>query len=1270
MRPRLIANQHSILVPNVTMIFRDFLKNYFESHFDHHQGFDLVSKISGFLDGNQAGQSLNEDKISKHRRLFKDINDNCEKLFTQAIPSSNLVAIKKQFQLILKNYQQYFSCIDDYSLEGQESVKIGQEILKNFIENGVLYERIDSLDSSQIEKFSAIAKNMIFFFNKLIHEFEEARVNEPLTINEKKQKIFLTLQKFPGYERFACLDGLESDLFDIISTLTFKTFYQGVFHDKFQVSQGQIASNIAINYERHAGNFLIHLLNASETQEQVDKLALIDIFFKTPHLSINLLEVFKVLEKFKGQNFFDQLLQDYQEIYNSDDELKELSLDPSEIFEENSKQNQVLKKLVKIFENFRSKFSVQEFANLGIDSYFFLDDQSKLIAPQVLQEKLVKLINDKLSLLYPQYFSKTQIDFFKYFPSTNDLFSDDLPNVLDSRKISNFLSLFEKIEEGDSQELKKHKLEKTASGLFALRQISLNKGFFSQVIDGENISEPLYYFSFFQSFLEQKSCNFFEFFFTQQEEIREEYRGLGLESIFEFFKEQKRKIAKITQITSSSSRESVKLKIKQAIDEQNLKLLKTIFFQQPYWVNASQICYLIKNSRFQNSIYNQGIISTLSTIYRELTDFYYQRDQSRSELMDILINDQESIFKIALQKKRFEVASDIVEYFEKTNTNLDNEIAKKLLDQAIIYQNPKLVSKTLSVIIKKLRSKQEVNQFLSVVNSNDILKKLFKNNDIENFKTFVNFLLSSVTLQSRENFRRELMVLFFESCKSGKGQFVEFLISLGFQTNTRFAYRQTPLHIACLEGHYEIVKLLLQRSDLDVNIVDQFGRTSFQLACLRGQKEIVKLLLQRAGLDINYAAIFHDNPFQKACLDGKEEIVKLLLQRRDLDVNIVDQFGQTPFQLACSRGQKEIVELLLQRRDLDVNIVDQFGRTPFQLACSRGQKEIVELLLQRRDLNINIKDRDGSTPFHRACSWHKEEIVKLLLQRSDLDVNIVDQFGQTPFQRSCSEGRKEIIELLLQRRDLDVNIVDQFGQTPFQLACSRGQKEIVELLLQRADINVNVEDQFGRTPIKEACSWGYEEILELLLQRPDLKIDHQADYSLDALNNACKNGKIKIVKLLLQRGVDVHKKNIMYRKIPLEYACINNCKEVVDLLLKEMSKNLGAVEDNLISSMCNYAREKNQTEILELLTNFSDKLAQFKKEQNQNSQPQTRFPNGNQESFSISAELVEPSSRVQNSQRSTLPANLIPQANPRISQQREQRTLRRKTRCFPACNVS
>ena len=205
MRPRLIANQHSILVPNVTMIFRDFLKNYFESHFDHHQGFDLVSKISGFLDGNQAGQSLNEDKIiSKHRRLFKDINDNCEKLFTQAIPSSNLVAIKKQFQLILKNYQQYFSCIGDYSLEGQESVKIGQEILKNFIENGVLYERIDSLDSSQIEKFSAIAKNMIFFFNKLIHEFEEARVNEPLTINEKKTKNIFNFRKI-SWLRKICL---------------------------------------------------------------------------------------------------------------------------------------------------------------------------------------------------------------------------------------------------------------------------------------------------------------------------------------------------------------------------------------------------------------------------------------------------------------------------------------------------------------------------------------------------------------------------------------------------------------------------------------------------------------------------------------------------------------------------------------------------------------------------------------------------------------------------------------------------------------------------------------------------------------------------------------------------------------------------------------------------------------------------------------------------------------------------------------------------------
>ncbi|KAF2004796.1 ankyrin, partial [Amniculicola lignicola CBS 123094] len=53
---------------------------------------------------------------------------------------------------------------------------------------------------------------------------------------------------------------------------------------------------------------------------------------------------------------------------------------------------------------------------------------------------------------------------------------------------------------------------------------------------------------------------------------------------------------------------------------------------------------------------------------------------------------------------------------------------------------------------------------------------------------------------------------------------------------------QTLLHIACLKDHEEIVKFLLQREDIDVNVTDIGGSTPLHLAACNGHTKIVRRL--------------------------------------------------------------------------------------------------------------------------------------------------------------------------------------------------------------------------------------------------------------------------------------------------------------------------------------------------------------------------------------------------------------------------------------------
>ena len=55
----------------------------------------------------------------------------------------------------------------------------------------------------------------------------------------------------------------------------------------------------------------------------------------------------------------------------------------------------------------------------------------------------------------------------------------------------------------------------------------------------------------------------------------------------------------------------------------------------------------------------------------------------------------------------------------------------------------------------------------------------------------------------------------------------------------------TPLALAAGDGHEEVVRILLERDDIDPDKPDQDGRTPLWWAAWVGQEGVVKLLLGR-----------------------------------------------------------------------------------------------------------------------------------------------------------------------------------------------------------------------------------------------------------------------------------------------------------------------------------------------------------------------------------------------------------------------------------------
>jgi len=137
---------------------------------------------------------------------------------------------------------------------------------------------------------------------------------------------------------------------------------------------------------------------------------------------------------------------------------------------------------------------------------------------------------------------------------------------------------------------------------------------------------------------------------------------------------------------------------------------------------------------------------------------------------------------------------------------------------------------------------------------------------------------------------------------------------------------------------------LLLANKADVSVKDRFGLTPLHIAALSGHKDVVELLLASKA-DVSAKDSFGQTPLFAAAFNGHKDVVELLLAN-NADVNAKDNDDITPLHQAAYEGHKDVAELLLANK-AEVNAMDNRGRTPLDMAASNSRNDVMELLRQR-----------------------------------------------------------------------------------------------------------------------------------------------------------------------------------------------------------------------------------------------------------------------------------------------------------------------------------
>ena len=266
-----------------------------------------------------------------------------------------------------------------------------------------------------------------------------------------------------------------------------------------------------------------------------------------------------------------------------------------------------------------------------------------------------------------------------------------------------------------------------------------------------------------------------------------------------------------------------------------------------------------------------------------------------------------------------------------------------------------------------------------------------------------NTIRSHVSAKSRHRYSEELIApsvsgAIFEneliqSCEQGDSHQTKWLAVRGADPHAPF--RQGPYsgltatHVATINGHINVVKILLS---CGANIEEETAsesRRPLHLAALTGQISMARFLI-REGAQIDAKAEYGMQPIHDASRSGSVEIFDALVEA-GAAVDCLDSFGHQPLHWAA----------------VPLNQSNQSNAMSHKSENLVPKLELAKRLLYR-GAAVDVTNYQGCSPLYLAIYYHNHRLSRLLLESGSHTLMILDGFlvdlqarwigsSQTPF---------------------------------------------------------------------------------------------------------------------------------------------------------------------------------------------------------------------------------------------------------------------------------
>ena len=300
----------------------------------------------------------------------------------------------------------------------------------------------------------------------------------------------------------------------------------------------------------------------------------------------------------------------------------------------------------------------------------------------------------------------------------------------------------------------------------------------------------------------------------------------------------------------------------------------------------------------------------------------------------------------------------------------------------------------------------------------------------------------------------------------------------------------------------------------DIRIID--NRTPLHIAAMNGHLELVKYFVENLNMDPNTRGFNEWAPLHHSSAEGHHNIVKYLIENCHCNADIRNKDNNTPLHFAASNGHLDLVKYFVEDLNMDPNTRGFKERAPLHYVSAKGNHSIVKYLIENCHCNADIRNVDNSTPLHIAAMNGYLDLVKYFVENLNMDPNTRGFNEWAPLHHSSAEGHHSIVKYLIENCHCIADIRNKDNNTPLHFAASNGHLDLVKYFVDDLNMDPNTRGFKERAPLHVASAKGHHSIVKYLIENCHCNADLRSEYNNTPLHSAVSNGHLDLVKYFVE----------------------------------------------------------------------------------------------------------------------------------------------------------